>query len=197
MRATELNKINKLIISTEDIAKVLSINKESAKVTANRYVKNGSLFRIKRDYYITANKYEKLNEKELFRIANTIQLPSYISLTSALSYYNISTQQLRGIIESITTKKTNLIRVKEVSFNFILIKKDFYTGFKFEEDIFIAQPEKAIADIVYLSSLGRYNCDFDAVNFNKLNKSKITGYIRKINQRTKIYWDILCKRYKI
>lgn len=176
---------------------MLSINKESAKVTANRYVKNGSLFRIKRDYYITANKYEKLNEKELFRIANTIQLPSYISLTSALSYYNISTQQLRGIIESITTKKTNLIRVKEVSFNFILIKKDFYTGFKFEEDIFIAQPEKAIADIVYLSSLGRYNCDFDAVNFNKLNKSKITGYIRKINQRTKIYWDILCKRYKI
>ncbi len=114
-----------------------------------------------------------------------------------MSYYNISTQQLRGIIESITTKKTNLIRVKEVSFNFILIKKDFYTGFKFEEDIFIAQPEKAIADIVYLSSLGRYNCDFDAVNFNKLNKSKITGYIRKINQRTKIYWDILCKRYKI
>ncbi|MCZ7613480.1 MAG: hypothetical protein M5T52_08080 [Ignavibacteriaceae bacterium] len=47
MRATELNKINKLIISTEDIAKVLSINKESAKVTANRYVKNGSLLESK------------------------------------------------------------------------------------------------------------------------------------------------------
>lgn len=197
MRTFELNNINKLIISIEDIAKVLSINKESAKVTANRYVKNGSLLRIKRDFYITSGKYEKLDEKELFQIANAIQLPSYISLTSALAYYSISTQQLRGIIESITTKKTNSVNVKEFSFNFILIKKNFYTGFKLEDDIFIALPEKALVDAVYLSSLGRYNCDFDAIDFSKLNKSKITGYIRDTNQRTISYWDTICKRYKI
>jgi predicted transcriptional regulator of viral defense system len=197
MRASELNNINKLIISIEDISKVLSINKESARVTANRYVKNGSLIRIKRDFYITGGNYEKLDEKELFQIANAIQVPSYISLTSALTYYNISTQQLRGIIESITIKKTNSIKVKEISFNFILINKNLYTGFKLENDIFIASPEKALADIVYLSSLGRYNCDFDAVDFNKLNKNKITEYIRVTNQRTIKYWNVICKRYKI
>jgi len=197
MRAIELNNINKLIISVDDIVKALSISKESAKVTANRYVKNGSLFRIKKDFYITTNKYENLNEKELFKIANAIQVPSYISLASALAYYNISTQQLRGIIESVTTKKTNLVKAKEFSFNFILIKKNLYTGFILEDDIFIALPEKALADIVYLSSLGRYSCDFDAVDFNKLNKNKVTEYIRVTNQRTIKYWEAICKRCKI
>ena len=197
MRAIELNNINKLIISIEDIAKVLSINKESAKVTANRYVKNRSILRIKKNFYIAINKYENLNEKELFKIANAIQVPSYISLASALTYYNISTQQLRGIIESVTTKKTNSVKVKEFRFNFILIKKNLYTGFILEDDIFIALPEKALADIVYLSSLGRYSCDFEAIDFNKLNKNKVTEYIRVTNQRTIKYWEMICKHYKI
>ena len=197
MRAFELNDIKKLIISIEDIAKALSINKESAKVTANRYVKNGSLFRIKRDFYITSNNYEKLTEKDLFQIANSIQVPSYISLTSALTYYNISTQQLREIIESISTKKTNSIKLKEINFKFILVKKNFYTGFTLENDIFIALPEKALADAIYLSSLGRYNCDFNAIDFGKLNKSEIDKYIKNTNKKTTKFWDTVCKRYKI
>ncbi|GAB4298047.1 MAG: hypothetical protein Kow0098_22870 [Ignavibacteriaceae bacterium] len=197
MRATELNKINKLIISLEDIAKKLSISKESAKVSANRYIKNGSLLKIKRDFYITPNNYEKLNEKELFQIANMIQVPSYISLTSALSYYNISTQQLQGIIESVTANKTNSFRLKEINFKFILVKKNLYKGFKLENEIFIAEPEKAFADALYLSALSRYNCDFDAINFDKLNKTAITAYIKDTNKKTIKFWDTICKRYKI
>jgi predicted transcriptional regulator of viral defense system len=197
MRATELNNINKLILSIDDIAKELSITKESAKVTANRYVKNDSLLRIKKNFYITNIKFEKLNEKEQFQLANVIQVPSYVSLTSALSYYNISTQQLREVIESITVKKTNLVKVKETNYRFILVKKNFYTGFTLENDIFIALPEKALADAVYLSSLNKYNCDFNALDFSKINKSEITKYIKKTNKKTINFWDAICKRYRI
>jgi predicted transcriptional regulator of viral defense system len=197
MRATELNNINKLILSIDDIAKELSISKESARVTANRYVKNGFLYRIKRDFYITSVKFEKLNEKELFQSANNIQIPSYISLTSALSYYNISTQQLRTVIESVALKRTKYVIVSNIEFRFTLVKKNFYTGFSLENDFFIALPEKALADAVYLSSLGKYNCDFDAVNFSKLNKSKINKYIKSTNDKTIIFWDTICKRYRI
>ena len=197
MRATELNNINKLILSIDDIAKELSITKESAKVTANRYVKNGSLLRIKKNFYITNVKFEKLNEKEQFQLANVIQVPSYVSLTSALSYYNISTQQLQEVIESITVKKTNSVKVKETNYRFILVKKNFYTGFTLENDIFIALPEKALADAVYLSSLSKYNCDFNALDFSKINKSEITKYIKKTNKKTINFWDAICKRYMI
>jgi hypothetical protein len=87
--------------------------------------------------------------------------------------------------------------VKETNYRFILVKKNFYTGFTLENDIFIALPEKALADAVYLSSLNKYNCDFNALDFSKINKSEITKYIKKTNKKTINFWDAICKRYRI
>ena len=193
----KLNKNKKLILSIEDIAEILSISKESAKVTANRYVKQKFLLRIKKNLYITPVKFDTLKENEFFQLANYTQVPSYISLASALSYYNIYTQQLRGVIESVALKRSRTFNVDEIEFRFILVKKKFYTGFVTENNFFIAAPKKALADAVYLSSLGKYNLDFDAVDFGKINKSEVNEYIKLTNSRTKIFWDKLCKRYKI
>lgn len=197
MRTFELNNSEKIILSIEDISKLFSISRESAKVTANRYVKNNQLIRLKRNFYITPNKFEKLNEEDYFRVANLLQVPSYISLTTALSYYNISTQQIRSIIESIALKRTKNVMVGNVEFKFLLIKKDLYADFVLEKHFFIATPEKALVDAVYLSSLGRYNCDFDAIEFKKINKQKVNQIIKRTNNKTILFWNNLCKRYKI
>jgi predicted transcriptional regulator of viral defense system len=197
MKKLELDKINKLFLSIKDIANILSISKESAKVTASRYADKGYLLRLKRDFYITENKFENLNEQELFRLANILQTPSYVSLTTALSYYNISTQQQRNYIESIALKRTKQFQVKKTDFHFILVKKEFYYGFVLTDNFFIATPEKALADAVYLTSLKRYNCDFDAVDFKKIDKKKIGNFILKTNLRTQKLWASLCKIYKI
>lgn len=197
MRTFELNNTEKIVLSTEDISKLLSISKESAKVTANRYVKNNQLIRLKRDFYITPSKFEKLKEEDYFKLANMLQVPSYISLTTALSYYNISTQQMQGVIESIALKRTAIFKVKTLEFKFFLIKKDLYTDFTLEKQFFIASPEKALADSIYLTALGKYNCDFEAIDFSKLNKQRINSIIEQTNDKTKSYWVKLCKRYKI
>jgi len=197
MRLNELNKSNKLILSIDDISKELSIDRESAKVTANRYVKQGLLLRIKRNFYIAPDKFDVLSEDELYKIANLIQIPSYISLSTALTYYNISTQQMRGIIESIAIKRSKSVRAKEIEFRFVLVNKDFYSGFTLKDNFFIALPEKAVADTIYLSSLGKYNCDFNAIDFQKLNKSEIDKYIKSTNQRTITFWNNLCRSYRI
>lgn len=197
MNIIKLNMNKKLILSVEDIAEILSISKESAKVTANRYVKQKLLLRIKKNLYITPIKFDNLKENESFQLANYMQVPSYISLASALSYYNIYTQQLRGVIESVALKRSKTFNVDEIEFRFILVKKSFYTGFTTDNNFFIAAPEKALADTIYLSSLGKYNLDFDAVDFGKISKSNVTGYINLTNKRTKTFWNNLCKRYKI
>ncbi|MCL4547183.1 MAG: hypothetical protein M1495_01275 [Bacteroidetes bacterium] len=197
MKALTLNNSPKPIISTTDIATILSIGKESAKVTAARYTQKGLLVRLKRDFYIPLNKFEKFTEKDFFRAANILQVPSYISLVSALSYYNISTQQMQNVYESIALKRTKNARVKNVEFNFFLVKKDFYNGFTLEDNFFIATPDKAFADIVYLTYLGKYRCDFTAINFKRLDKKKVSSYIQLTNKRTKLFWDKLCKTYKI
>lgn len=197
MNIIKLNKYENKIISTNDIADILSISIESAKVTAHRYLKKGLLIRLKRDLYITTDKFNNLNENELFKLANLIQVPSYISLTSALSYYNISTQQLQGIIESIAIKRTKSVQAENVIFKFVKVKKKFYTGFIQKDNIFIATPEKALADSIYLSSMGRYNTDFDAIDFSKPDKLLLNKFINQTNKKAITLWDKLCKSYKI
>lgn len=197
MNTYKLNNNKKLILSIEDIAEILSISKESAKVTANRYVKQKLLIRIKKNLYITPVKFDNLKENEFFQLANYMQVPSYISFASALSYYNIYTQQLRGVIESAALKRSKTFNVDKIEFRFILVKTIFYMGFVTENNFFIAAPEKALADAVYLSSLGKYNLDFNAIDFGKISKSEVNEYIKLTNSRTKTFWDNLCKRYRI
>jgi len=197
MRVNELNNITKSILSVEEIANILSITKESAIVSANRYVKNNLLIRLKTNLYITPEKFDKLNEEGIFKLANNIQVPSYISFTTALSYYNISTQQLQGIIESAALKRTKSAGAKTIRFNYMLLKKDFYNGFILYNDFFIASPEKAFADVIYLSSMSRYKCDLESIDFSKLNKQIISDLLVNTNNKAIKYWDNLCKRYKI
>jgi hypothetical protein len=197
MRINELKNNNKLYFNIDDIANQLSISRESAKVTANRYVKQELLIRLKNNFYIASDKFEALKESDLFYIANLLQVPSYISLASALSYYNISTQQLQNTIESVAFKRTKYIKTREIEFKFILIKEGLYTGFTKQDNFFIALPEKALADAVYLTSLGKYKFDFNAIDFSKVNKAQVYKYIKITNRRTKLFWDNLCKLYRI
>ena len=114
-------------------------------------------------------------------------MPSYISLASALSYYNIYTQQLCSVIESVALKRSKTFIVNGIEFRFILVKKVFYTGFITENNFFIAESEKALADAVYLSSIGKYDLDFDAVDFGKISKQKVNEYIKLTNSRTRTF----------
>jgi hypothetical protein len=63
MKLRELSSTRKLYFGYEEIPKVLGINEASAKVTASRYVKLGSIVEMDiRDYYI-ANRFNYLEEK--------------------------------------------------------------------------------------------------------------------------------------
>jgi predicted transcriptional regulator of viral defense system len=197
MKVLELNKKDKLTFSVNDLASILSITKESAKVSANRYVKNNYLIRLKNNLYISSDKFNSLPETELFKIANLIQVPSYISFTTALSYYNITSQQLQGIIESAALKRTKEVNTKSVSFNYLILKKEFYMNFVNTNEFFIATPEKALADIIYLTSMGRYQSDFEAIDFKKIDKQNVTNLLINTNSKAINFWNSLCKRYKI
>ena len=101
MKSLELDRIRKLYFGYEDIAKVLGISAASAKVTASRYVKLGVLVRIKRNMYTLREVWNTAGREEKFVIANLGQAPSYISLMTALDYYEITTQVLRNFFESV------------------------------------------------------------------------------------------------
>ncbi len=178
MKIQELNRIRKLYFGHEEISRVLGISLQSSRVSANRYVKHGLLIRIKRNMYVLTEKWRTLEREEKFILANLLQVPSYISLMTALDYYEISTQMQRDFIESVVLKRTKEIEAENSIFTYTKINTNLYKGFKKEEGFFIAVPEKAFLDAFYLMSLGRYSFDIASIDFNKLNRDETFRLIK-------------------
>ncbi len=197
MNLEKLQNIDKLYFNADDIARDLEISKKSAQVTASRFVSKGNLIRLKRDIFILPKNFASATEEQLFSIANILQTPSYISLTSALSYYNLSTQQVRNYVESIELKRTVAFSVKNVQFNFTKVKKEFYTNFEKNENFFIATPAKALADCIYLSSMSFYNADFEAIDLKKFDKNEMNELLSNTNKTAKNLWQKLIKNYDL
>ncbi|MGD9081677.1 MAG: hypothetical protein PVG96_20195 [Desulfobacterales bacterium] len=184
MKHLELNKIDKLYFGYPDIARALGISTASAKVSASRYVKLGVLVRIKRNMYVRREVWNTAGRDEKFMIANLGQTPSYISLMTALDYYEITTQLQRDFFESIAVKRTKEIQIDDSLFRYSKITSALYFGFEKEKDFFIATPEKALLDAFYLISYGRYALDISAVDAEKLDGEEIKRLSKEFPLKT-------------
>jgi hypothetical protein len=173
MKYFQLRDIKKLYFGYEDIARILGISQNSAKITAHRYVKQGMLIRVKRNIYILKERWTSFDREQKFIIANIFQVPSYISLMTALDYYEITTQIQRDFIESVVIKRTIRKEIDHTVLNYTKINADVYWGFLKHQEFFVAEPEKAFLDGVYLMSFGRYELDMPSIDFNKLDLEKI------------------------
>ncbi len=164
-----LREIKSLYFSVNEVANILGIQFASARVLCSRYVKKGLLVRIKRNMYLLRERWDYLTPNERLRIANLIQVPSYISLTTALSYYEVTTQVQQGFIESVAIRRSYRRTVLDTEFVYTLIPRGLYYGFLKTNNVFIAKPEKAFLDALYLSSLGRYSLDNSALDMSRLD----------------------------
>jgi predicted transcriptional regulator of viral defense system len=192
MQYQTLRKIKSIYFSHIHVAETLSILPESAKVLCSRYVKNGLMVRIKKDIYVLAEKFENLRFDEQLRLANIIQVPSYISLNTALSYYGITTQIQQNYIESISLKRSDHRLVNSYEFTFRKIAHPLYKDFVKQDFVFIATPEKAMADAIYFVSMGRYAIDFSAIDFSAFDPEVITNILAYFPEKTKNIWKSLC-----
>ena len=185
MKFIELRKIRKPYFGYEEIARVLGISAASARVTASRYARNGLLVRLKKNIYVLQEAWNTAGREEKFLLANLGQTPSYISLMTALDYYQITTQIQRDFFESIVVKRTKEIQLKGSIFRYSKVAPDLYFGFNKDKDFFIATPEKALLDAFYLMSYGRYTFDISAIDAEKLDSIQVKRLSRKFPLRTR------------
>jgi predicted transcriptional regulator of viral defense system len=191
MKHLRLNNISKFYFGYEDIAKALGISADSAKVTASRYARQGILVRVKRNMYVLRNAWQAAGREGKFMLANLGQVPSYISLMSALDYYEITTQVQRDFFESAAIKRTKEIAIDGSIFKYVKINNKYYFGFKKEKDFFIATPEKALVDAFYLMSFGRYALDISSLSVEKLDEEEI----RRISKAFPLKTRSMLKKY--
>jgi len=164
---------DKLFFTSADVAEAAGIKLSSAHVLCSRYVGKGLFVRVKKDFYALEENWRRLSEKDLFRLANHLQVPSYISLGSALSFYGVSTQVRRNWVESVALKRSVRFEAAGAAFHYFRLKETAYFGFAKMEGIFIATKEKAFVDACHLSLYGGYGMDWDACDLSLLGRDEV------------------------
>ena len=130
--------------------------------------KKGYVENVKRGFYRFTDK--PMNQGTVYFIANKIYNPSYISLESALTYYQIIPEAVFSVtsISSLNTTKLNS-SVGNLTYNHL--KENLFFGYELIElnglTIAFASPEKAILDYLYLHSNLISIEDFEGLRWNK------------------------------
>ncbi|OBX25721.1 Transcriptional regulator, AbiEi antitoxin, Type IV TA system [Gelidibacter algens] len=118
-------------------------------------LKSKELISIRRGLYMTGPRLD-LPAPEPFLIANHLRGPSYVSLESALSYWNMIPEKVYEI-SSVTIKTSKLYKTPVGRFSYKQLKTPYYSyGIKNiehspKQTMLIASPEKALCDKVVLT----------------------------------------------
>tara|TARA_A100000171_G_C2131083_1_gene146760 strand:+ start:633 stop:1271 length:639 start_codon:yes stop_codon:yes gene_type:complete len=118
-------------------------------------IKSEELISIRRGLYITGSKMD-LPTPEPFLIANHLRGPSYVSLESALSYWNMIPERAYEI-SSVTIRTSKLYKTPVGRFSYQQLKIPYYSfgikniEYSTKQTMLVASPEKALCDKVVLT----------------------------------------------
>jgi len=164
---------SRLVFNYNQLSRALGYERNLVKVYASRLVKRGLASKIA-DGIISFT-------DDRFIIATQLVEPSYISMTSAL-YLQELILQAPSYVECITTHGTK--RILEIEYHKIHPKLFF--GYERKERgqsyIFLATPEKAVLDMVYLGLL--YPLIQQEV-LPRLNKERLLNYAKRFKETRK------------
>lgn len=154
----------------------------------------GYIKMIRRRYYIFAD--TLINESVLSLIANTIYEPSYISLESALSRYNLIPESVYSVT-SVTSQKARNFKTEFGRFSYRQVKPSLLFGYKlvdFDGRRFrLAEIEKAVLDYLYLNPHIKDAPDFDGMRFN-IDAFREGADIEKFKKYASMYKSASLKR---
>lgn len=168
-----LASLDKGYFTSADLEKITGLAKNSLKVAVYRLVKNGLLVKIKRGVFQLA-----FNPIDVKKIANQLYYPSYLSFESALSQYGILSQ-IPYAQTFATPKRSKKITLWETQVEYRQLQKELFFGYVLANGIYIAEPEKALLDELYLVSRGKATINIAELDLRKIDKKKLKLYAQK------------------
>jgi predicted transcriptional regulator of viral defense system len=118
-----------------------------------------------------------MDESYLFMAANKIYNPSYVSLESALAYYEVIPETVLGVT-SVSSRKTKQYESRWGIFSYRSVKPQYMIGYQVIETspgkrFKIASLEKAIVDYLYLNSGIDSTADFEGLRWNQTQLNRL------------------------
>jgi len=168
----KLLSVESPFLTLSSLQALFNLTRESTRTTASRLVKKGILWRIGRDLYAVAGR-----KHSIFSLANALFQPSVISLETALNYWGIIVQVPQ--INFSVALGSNQIIVDNTEFVYRRIAASlFHFGQKKIDDFYIAEPEKAFLDSLYMQSKGLQELLPEDVDMGKLDDDLVNFYCR-------------------
>lgn len=179
--ANKLKSLNISVFTPREFQDIFAVSKNTASVFLSNNINSNLFVKLRNGFYILKDTRPSLN-----LIANRLYRPSYISLESALSFYDIIPETVYGIT-SISTKATREFESEIGIFSYQKIKKEAFIGYELKsvhgESIFIADAEKALADYLYFVDLKKVVLN-DRLYLKNINKKKLMVYISAFNRKS-------------
>lgn len=188
------------VFSLKDIKK---IDPKFGRARLNEWQNQCYIKKVIKNFYVFTDIMP--DEHYLFEIANRIYPPSYISLETALSYYNLIPESVYTVT-SVSTRRTYTFDAEIGQFIYRKIKPAIFFGYKLleygDKIIKIASIEKTILDFLYLNSDINSVSAIESIRFNKeeflnnADKNKLNDYLelfnnKQLSKRIKVFWEYI------
>jgi predicted transcriptional regulator of viral defense system len=145
----------------------------------SRWTKAGRLYQLRRGIYALAPPFQKVKPHP-FLVANRMVRASYVSLQVALAYYGLIPEYV-PVVTSVTTARPGRWETPLGVYEFRHVKTDLLAGYRLTDldggqKAFVATPEKALLDLIYLQPGGDspdYLRELRLQNLDRLNPEEL------------------------
>jgi predicted transcriptional regulator of viral defense system len=166
----KLKRLDKPYYNIADLEKILEQKRKTLYVTLNRLVDSGVLLRLKRGVYK-----EAFDGIDYEKIANELYYPSYLSFESALSRYGVLSQ-IPFTLTFATNRRSKKIVLGNREVEYSQLKDKLFFGYKLLNGFYIAEPEKALLDQLYMVGRGERKIEVDELDLSNIKKDKLIDY---------------------
>lgn len=165
-----LSQLGKPYFSVADLEKVLGLKRASLYVTLHRLVRYGVLERLHRGVYQLA-----VRPGDVPRMANLLYMPSYLSFESALARHGILSQ-IPYTVTFATTRRSKKMTLGTTVAQFHQLRSKLFFGYTLEQGLYLAEPEKAFLDEVYLIKRGKASLELSELRLVDISQEKLLSY---------------------
>jgi len=160
--------------------------RSSLQKSLQRYLKLGLLTKLQKDVYISTFTPQP---PDYTTVASQLYQPNYLSLESILFRHGVINQPVFGAT-FVTTRRTKLIKLANQDFWFSQVKPTLYWGYQVNDNMYEAELEKAVVDMLYLRHQGKRHFDLGEWHMKPVNFTKLKRYLVKADLSVDLVADL-------
>ncbi|MBU0708307.1 hypothetical protein KJ596_00985 [Patescibacteria group bacterium] len=176
----KLKAIQKPFYTLSDLEIVYAKGRNATKYAVNRAIKKQVLKRLAPNIYVCP-----LFNYDIRLIANLFYYPSYLSFESALSLYGILSQ-IPYTMMFATTRRSKKTIIDGYEIEYKKVKPTQFFGYKKKDQIYIADPEKALLDCIYFVTIGKGRLNTNELTLKGIDQKRLKDYSTRFPQRTQV-----------